>query len=161
MFWHVFTRKFHCTAYVEEVTADGCQGALVSNMAVYILTLELQTTIVRTAEREGPTHRPVVVDHIIKVGLVIVAVLTAERTIRTVFCLVSLNVSSLKLDPTIVDTVNFNKLTSIELFLWLWICVEVPIKLSQFPCPLTPVFSTSTANIERIKRTLKPFVREI
>ena len=45
MFWHVLSREFHSTAYVVEVTVDGGQGALISNMDVYILTLDSSTTL--------------------------------------------------------------------------------------------------------------------
>ncbi len=50
---------------------------------------------------------------------------------------------------------------SIELCLWQWICVEVLIKLSQFPRPLTPVFLVATANFQAIERLLVSCVREI
>ncbi len=49
-------------------------------------------------------------------------------------------------------TVDGGQGASIELFLWLWICVEVLIKMSQFPRPLTPVFLVATANFQTIEQ---------
>ncbi len=58
-------------------------------------------------------------------------------------------------------TVDDCQAASIELFLWQWICVEVLIKLSQFPRPLTPVFLVATSNFQAIERLLVSRVREI
>ena len=89
------------------------------------------------------------------------AVLTTEWTFGAILNLVVLNVPSLQLVPAIIDAIDLNKLTSIELFLWLWICVEAQIKLSQFLCPLTPVFLVSTLNFQIIERLFQTFVWEI
>ncbi len=62
--------------------------------------------------------------------------------------LVSLNVPSLQMVLALIEAIDLDKLTTSELFLWLWICVEVLIKLSQFPRPLTPVFLVATANFQ-------------
>ncbi len=75
--------------------------------------------------------------------------------------LVSLNVPSLLMVPALIEAINLNKLTTSELFLWLWICVEVLIKLSQFPRPLTPVFLVATANFQIVEQLFHTFVREI
>ena len=72
---------------MEEVTADGDQRASACNMALKVLTLEMCFTLVGTSDREEGTHRPVVVENIIIVRLIVVAVLTAKRTLLTVYAL--------------------------------------------------------------------------
>ncbi len=79
------------------------------------------------------------------------AMLTTEWTFGAILNLMVLNVPLLLMVPAIIDAIDFDKLTSIELFLWLWICVEVLIKLSQFPRPLTTVFLVATANFQTVE----------
>ena len=66
--------------------------------------------------------------------------LTTEWTFGAILNLMFLNVPSLLMIPAIIDAINLDKLTSIELFLWLCICVEVFVKLSQFPVHSHPYF---------------------
>ncbi len=107
---------------------------------------------------EEPTHRPVVAGDIIIGRLVIMAVLTTEWTFGAILNLVVLNVPSLLMVPASIDAIDLDKLTSIELFLWQWICVEVLIKLSQFSRPLTPVFLVATANFQTVERLFQTFI---
>ncbi len=102
-----------------------------------------------------------VVGDIIIGRLVGMAVFTTEWTFGAIVILVSLNVPSLLMVLALIETINFNKLTTFKLFLWLWICVEVLIKLSQFPRPLTPVFLVATANFQIVEQLFYTFVREI
>ncbi len=102
-----------------------------------------------------------VVDYIIISELVIITVLTTEWSFGAIFNLVVLNVPSLLMVPATIHAIDLDKQTPIKLFPWLWICVEVLIKLSQFSHPLTSIFLMATANFQTIERLFEIFIGEI
>ena len=84
----------------------------VGNMALKVLTLEMCFTLVGTWDGEEGTHRPVLVENIVIVGLVVVTVVTAKRTLLTVYVLMSWDLTALAHLSTI-DAFNLGELTSI------------------------------------------------
>ncbi len=88
------------------------------------------------------------------------AVLTTEWSFGAILSLVVLNVPSLLMVLAIIDAIDLDKLTSIEVCLWQWICVEVFVKLSQFPRPLTPVFLVATSNFHTVEQLFDSLIKK-
>ena len=99
-------------------------------MSSHVSTSEDCVAAIRTVNWEALALRPVVVGHIIIGGLIVAAVLTAERALWTDLSLVVSHVLSLHTITTLVRTIKFDKLTSIKLLPWLWSLIEVPIKFT-------------------------------
>ena len=74
-----------------EVTVDDSQGAVISDVVLKVLTLECLTTLVSTWHWITATHRPVVGGYFFIARVKLFAVLTAERSSRTLVVLVFFN----------------------------------------------------------------------
>ena len=86
------------------------------------------------------------------------AMLACKETHGAVIRLVSLEIATLeRLEAE--SALHLRKLAAFEQFLWRRVLVEVPVKLSQFPLPLTAQPATAAAHYERMKCAFQTDIR--
>ena len=112
MVWHVSTRQPDLTASIVEVTFNHCQRALLSYMVIKLLPLSESSTLTWALHWVTATHRPVVVNDIIKRRLVLVAIFTTAGTLVTELILMVKEFISYNEIRTIA-ALNFSKLIAL------------------------------------------------
>ena len=135
-----------------EVTVDYCEGTYSVYMCFYILAFRIHPTFIRAGYWVALTHWPVVVDHIFIHRAIVLAVVTAERTLGTL-TFMRMHMLTLKVLAA-VATCNWSKLTANKLLATFWIQIQVSIQFSQLPRPLTATLLVHTPHTKGVQCSL-------
>ena len=103
-----------------EVTVDYCEGTYSVYMCFHILAFRTHPTFIWAGHWVALAHWPVVVDHVLVHRAIVLAVVTAERTLGASVTLVSMHMATLEVLAT-VDARNCSKLTASELLAQFWV----------------------------------------
>jgi hypothetical protein len=128
-------------------------------MTFYFLLFEwFLSAFIGAGDRVLVTLQVVELDHILKSGPILSAVLTGKRPLHTLLGLVDGYVASLETLPAIVHAFYLNKLTGTERILWREIWVQVQFKLSQFSLPIATSAFVSAPNFKMSQVSLQPVI---
>ena len=119
-----------------EVTVDYCEGTYSVHMCFHILAFRTHPTFIWAEHWVALTHWPVVVDYVFIHRAIVLAVVTAERTLGAGLALVSKHMATLEVLAA-VGARNFCKCTANKLPTQFWVQIQVFIQFSQLPCPVT------------------------
>ena len=133
-----------------KVTVDHCEGAHGVYMCFHILTFRTHSTFIWAGYWVALTHWPVVVDHIFIHRSIVLAVVTAERTLGAGFTFVSMHMATLQVLAT-VGTRNCSKLTANKLPTQFWVHIQVSIEFTQLPYPLTATLLVHATNCKCVQ----------
>ena len=134
-----------------EVTVDYCEGTYSVYMCFHILAFRTHPTFIWAGNWVALTHWPVVVDYVFIHRAIVLAVVTAERTLGAGLGLMNMHMATLEVLAT-VGTRNCSKPTANKLLTQFWVQIEVPIQFSQLPCPLTATLPMHAPNLKSIQR---------
>ena len=88
MGWHVFTRELCFATSMVELTVDDRKGTVFVQVLLEVLPLDgMWCAVVGTGKRVAFALWPVVAGHIMKCGLVLLAVVAAVRSLKTLLSL--------------------------------------------------------------------------
>ena len=97
-----------------KVTVDYCEGAYSVYMCFHIPAFRTHPTFIRTGHWVALANCPVIVDYVFVPRTIVLAVVTAERTLGARFVFVSMHMGTLEVLAT-VGTRNICKFTANKL----------------------------------------------
>ena len=133
-----------------EVTVDYCEGAYSVYMCFHILTFRTHPTFIWAGYWVALAHWPVVVDHIFIHRAIVLAVVTAERTLWARLVFVSVHMATLEVLAA-VGTRNICKFTANKLSTQFWVQIQVSIEFTQLPYPLTATLLVHAPNLKCVQ----------
>ena len=133
-----------------EVTIDYCEGTYSVYMCFHILAFRTHPTFIWTGHWVALAHWPVVVDYVFIHRSIVLAVVTAERTLGAGLSRVSMHMATLEVLAT-VRTHNCCKRTTNQLLAKFWVQIQVSIQFSQLPCPLTAILLMGAPHLKSVQ----------
>lgn len=152
--------QLHLTAGTVEVTVHHCEGTLLTDVVFNVSAFNCTScTVVWTGHRVILALWPVVGYDIFKGGLILLAVVTTEWPLATIFVLMLSDRTTLGAFPTIMSTLQCNKLTANMSLFRIGIQIQVLLELSQLSLPLTTgITMVGTMYLQLLQRPFKSLV---
>ena len=135
-----------------EIWVTGLQWERVYSvyMCCHILAFRTHPTFIWAGHWVALAHWPVSVDYVFIHTAIVLAVVTAERTLGAGLALMSMHMATLEVF-TIVGTRNLYKRTANKLVTQFWVQIQVSLQFSQLPCPLTATLLMGAPNLKSIQ----------